>query len=252
LKIAACKGMTIAEAQKKPALCDIALRLSAFAAFLEESGRPCSTIVDDVQRRIETLTDTVSYPIAHGPTQWLGDPKAPVSVVMYVSMSCPACKHLYGHLYDSLVRDPELAKIMRLGVAYFTDTRIDLALAAAAQMGKQPDFLRALAEVNERLTPKIVERVAESLGISARELWRRADDPATARMVAQSRAEAAHNGVEVTPTFFINNRRYRSFKSARWVIDAVRYLSGTAGRWPTANLRLKTGPGELNGKDDFR
>jgi protein-disulfide isomerase len=37
------------------------------------------------------------------------------------------------------------------------------------------------------------------------------------------RKEGEINEVTVTPTFFINGKRYRSFKDPQWVVDAALY-----------------------------
>jgi hypothetical protein len=36
-----------------------------------------------------------------------------------------------------------------------------------------------------------------------------------------SAREGVKNGVTVTPTVFINSKRYRSYKDPRWIVDAA-------------------------------
>jgi len=59
-------------------------------------------MVADFLKRYSSLTDTATYAIDIKNVQWIGSFHAPVSLIMYVSMSCPHCKQVYAQLYDSL------------------------------------------------------------------------------------------------------------------------------------------------------
>jgi hypothetical protein len=43
------------------------------------------------------------------------------------------------------------------------------------------------------------------------------------REAEASALEGESNGVTVTPTAFINNKRYRSYKDPKWIVDAALY-----------------------------
>jgi protein-disulfide isomerase len=205
--------------------CKIAFHLGEFSEYLiKEKNLACSMVVYETQNRYYALTDTQNYNIEYQPYSWLGLTDAPIKITMYISMSCPLCKRIYGDLYDSLTSNKELYKMMKLGVLCFSDTRIDRALEGLSKSGKQADFLKKCSKVKERLSEKIIEQIANSLGINPIELWKQADAEETVLWVKKTRQEAIKNGVTVTPTFFINNKRYHSYKDARWVIDAVKYI----------------------------
>lgn len=201
-------------------------QFDSFRVWLIEKNKPCSTIVADIENRYSTLVDAISFSIDTNGVLFAGKKDAPITVVMYVSMSCPLCKRLYGELSDSLAADPHgLGRIFRLGIKPFTTTRFDRVLVAAGHFGCQTQLLKSLASVKERISEKIITRVLDSLGVVSEKLWSFADAKQTVSYVEASRTEAIKNMVEITPTFFINGHRYRSYKDSRWLIDAIRFES---------------------------
>jgi protein-disulfide isomerase len=199
-------------------------RFEAFRHWLIEKKKPCTTVVADIAQRYSTLTDTTSFGIDTTGIVFTGAKTAPVTVVMYVSMSCPLCKRLFGEMYDSLIADPNgIGSIVRLGVKPYSTARTDRALVAAGRLGIQAVLLKALSKSEERVSEKTIGRTLDSLHGQPRKVWRLADDKSIVEYVAAAHAEAVNNGVSVTPTFFINGHRYRSYKDIRWVLDAVRF-----------------------------
>ncbi|MBN1578378.1 MAG: thioredoxin domain-containing protein [Chitinispirillaceae bacterium] len=219
-----CGRMPFATAAQLGPQCAIAHQLVPFAAYLREKSKPCSSLVVDFVKRYSSLTDTVTWPINTAKVQWIGSPRAPVSLVMYISMSCPHCKQVYAQLYDSLNAGTGLDKLLRIGIKNLSVTRFDKMLAATAFLGKQPAFLRTFAPISERISDKVARRIADSIGISFDTLKTLAESPQVTKFVTDSRIEAQRNDVTSTPALFLNNRRYRSDKDARWVIDAARYM----------------------------
>ncbi|MBN1307438.1 MAG: thioredoxin domain-containing protein [Chitinispirillaceae bacterium] len=218
-----CGQLPFADAARIGPQCAIARRLVPFAAYLREKSKPCSSLVADFIRRYTTLTDTATCSIDTANVQWIGVPQAPVSLVMYISMSCPYCKQVYAQLYDSCDSRIDIRKLLRVGIKHLTVTRFDRMLAATAFLGKQPAFLRTFAPISERISDQVARRIADSIGIDFDSLKMLVESPEVTKHVADSRAEALRNGVTLTPTLFLNNRRYRSYSNARWVIDAARY-----------------------------
>lgn len=222
--VSECCGAPLAECLKTKPDCEIAIRLDAFREWLMEKERPCSLAAWDLEMRHLTLTDTMRYDIDTSGMEWAGPADAPVTVVMYVSMSCPLCKRLYAELHDSLAAgEPGLRKAFKLGIKIFGTTRVDRALAAMREHGSQGLLLRALAELNKRIMEPEMEKAAAEQKVKAKKLWNTADGLRVQERVAADRAEGLRNGVDITPTIFINGRKYQSKKEARWIIDTVRY-----------------------------
>jgi glutaredoxin len=228
--IGECGGLPFAMAGKMGPRCPVAQRLIPFVAYLEEKNEPCSTMIADFNKRYTTLTNRITCPIDLADVQWIGASRAPVTLVMYVAMSCPHCKKLYASLYDSITSGTGLAKLVRMGVKSFSTSPFDKILAAAALRGKQPAFLRIFARMNGGIDDTVARSIADSIGMSFDTLKALAETPQIAKRVAGERAEALRNGVTSTPTLFLNERRYYSDKDARWVLDAVRYMAKSAAK----------------------
>jgi len=208
---------------------DLAVRLDRFGAWLASKDKPCSTMVKDVEERAATLQDTARFAIDTSQVTFAGAAAAPVRIVMYVSATCPLCKRIYHELYDSVTAGGLTGKA-RLGIKPFSAKPLDVMLLAARRFGRQADLMRSLAGVEVRITEAIVLKKADSIGIPAHELRKLAADSAIVRAAVGSAEEGGRNGVTVTPTIFINNRRYKSYKDPQWVVDAAEYAFSNVRR----------------------
>lgn len=227
LTIRQCNNAQLSTIDTLTTDCLIAKHLIRYTNYFKEKEMACSVAVDLMSKRYKSFNDTHSYKIDYTNVQWLGDSTAPVSVIMYISMTCPLCKAVYQQLYDTLRLDPKLKKAMRLGVKYRSNNRYNRVLAATVFTKKQPDFLRQCANVEGRIDDQAVKRITRLIGISFDTLESRANSAAIEKIVSESDQEAIDNGVEYTPGIFINNRRYYSTKTPYWILDAVRYYDCT-------------------------
>jgi protein-disulfide isomerase len=189
---------------------------------LESKDKPCSTIVKDIATRYEFFKDTVRYPIDYSGVAFEGAPDAPVKIVMYVSLSCPLCKRVYHDLTDSL-KVGDRSKKIAVCVKPFSQSQLEHALVATQKWNKQSEFLRTIAQVNDRITMEIVTLTIEKLKIPLAAFNEEINAKKTLTRVEASRAEALNNGVTSTPTIFINGKKYTGSKNAQWVIDAAEY-----------------------------
>jgi hypothetical protein len=200
--------------------CDIAIRLNRYFEWLDSLGKPCTEIEKSVKERYRYYLEDVRYSVDL-PEFVFGDIKSPVLLVAYISISCPLCKKLYRDLADMLQQDR--FNDVAFCIKPFAVTGLEEVLVLMQQKNMLDQFLRALVPVKERITMPIVNRIVDSLGVSLSDLKRSQDSLSTKNYLDSSRAEAIRNGVSVTPTFFINGKRYSGYKDARWVIDAVEY-----------------------------
>lgn len=99
----------------------------------------------------------------------------------------------------------------------------DRAFMAAAKMGKFWEFFLSLEKVKRRLDEKILPSKARKVGLDITLFEKYLYDEKIKAGLQRMREEALSNGVEISPTLFINNRRYQSYKDPQWVIDAVEY-----------------------------
>ena len=158
-------------------------------------------------------------PVDPGRDHVLGRPDAGIELVEYGSYACPYCRAANEHIVDA--RDAlgdRLAYVFR----HKPLTGSDIARRAAVLVERSPDaasFWRAHVTLMTRsptLTEDDLAVVATDLGLAPEPS---AEAAARARVAADERSAKA-SGVLVTPTFFINGRRYdgawdeSSFKEA--------------------------------------
>jgi hypothetical protein len=218
-RIAQCGNATLEMLMKHWEPCALASRLAPFALWMDSLAKPCSTMISDLKTRYAYFEDTVRYSIDYTGVSFEGAADAPVRIVAYISMSCPVCKLIYSDLSDSL-KNGRMHK-MALYVKPVPATPLEYALAAFQKEHKQDALLRELAPIRERVDMPMILEIADSLGVPRQKVEQLSQSKAIMDYVASSRAEAIKNGVTATPTFFINNKRYRSYKGPRWVIDAA-------------------------------
>lgn len=192
----------------------------AAAGFYYFIGRPDGLVLgDSAGAAAAAPTDQSNKLMVPGPLgdMTLGDPKAPNVVIEYASMTCPHCDRFHNEVYR-----PFKAKYIDTGKVYFIfrDFPLDPLAAAASVV--------AHCAPKERFFPII------DLLFDHQDQWAFVQDPVTAlqNMVKQAGfTEQSFNacltnqslldgvnaekdraqkelGVDATPTFFINGKKY--------------------------------------------
>ena len=142
----------------------------------------------------------------------LGPANAPITLVEYGSYACPYCRAANEQI--AKVRD-ELGERLRYVFRHrpLTDSDIARRAAVLAERAEDPErFWRAHVELmtrSEELTEDDLRAVAGELSLA----WEDPEEAEQAARRAQARVEADErsaraSGVMITPTFFINGRRY--------------------------------------------
>ena len=200
----------------------LVLRLDRFRNWLDSTQRGCSTVVQSVEERYQSMTDTATWDIDTTSLSFVGKPESPVRIVMYVSLSCPLCKRVYQGIRNA-VYDGTLKGKAVLAVKPFSSNNLDVALLAAAKFGKQDELMLSLADVRVRISQDIIFGKMEKLGVRKKEFQKKWESDALKMSAVRSQLERVRNGAIIAPTIFINGRRYKSYKDVRWIIDAVEY-----------------------------
>jgi Na+:H+ antiporter, NhaA family len=142
----------------------------------------------------------------------LGPPDAAITLVEYGSYACPYCRAANERIAE--VRD-QFGDRMRYVFRHRPLIGVEMARRAAEVVERAPDPTRfwdehvKLMTRSEVLTEDDLNAVARDLGVAAD--CGPPDDPAVIRAKARvdaDEASAAASGATVTPTFFINGRRY--------------------------------------------
>jgi protein-disulfide isomerase len=144
----------------------------------------------------------------------LGDPGAPVTLVEYGDLQCPACKafaeEVLPEVIESKVRDGQARIEFRNFTIIGEESRPAAAAAiAAGEQGRGWSFVELFYrnqgfERSGYVTDEFLTAVAEAAGVPDIERWQRERD--SARLlgeVARQTAEAERLGLSSTPSFAI-------------------------------------------------
>lgn len=142
----------------------------------------------------------------------VGDPGAAITLVEYGSYNCPSCRaanEIIANLRDRF-GDRMRYVFRHRPISGNEDARraAELAQYAHETTGQYWQAHDALMKRGPTLAPGDFDAVAAELGLPSRdgaheEAWRRAQ-----AKVQEDIDSARHSGARVSPTFFINNRRY--------------------------------------------
>jgi glutaredoxin len=230
--IAECGSQSITECGQRSSALAIARRLDTFISWIDTvrgDEMPCSTRVAALKERYAGFKDTCTHTIDTAGVGFAGNADAPVTLVAYISASCPLCKRVYRELYREVTKG-KLRHVAKLGIKVFSDKPKDVALLAAGLFNRQSDLLLSLADVEERITMKIILRKAHEIGLPDSAFQTLLQDSVYIKKAHASVMEGKKNGISVTPTVFIDGKRYRGYKDPQWIVDAVLYKHETADK----------------------
>ena len=147
----------------------------------------------------------------------LGKPEAPITIVEYASLSCSHCAHFHNAVLPTLKKnwiDTGKAKLV------LRDFPLDEPALRAAMMarcvppGRFFPLVETLFETQDKWAVAkdwrgALEKLVRLAGIGKKEFDSCINNKALEDQVAQSRLTAAQQlGVNSTPTFFINGKKY--------------------------------------------
>ena len=158
------------------------------------------------------LSSKLDRPVDNDYDHTLGPANAEITLVEYGSYACPHCRAANERIAQ--VRD-QLGDRLRYVFRHYPLTGSDIALRAAELVEHTKDINSfwkahiALMTRSETLTEEDLFAVSRDLGMPLPDpnLARRADERAKARVQADIKSAQASD-VLITPTFFINGRRY--------------------------------------------
>jgi len=209
-----CCDETISRCLEAQPTCRLAVRLADDVCRRVAAGQDEARIRRALSRRARSMLgggapaeiDLTAAPV-------FGPAEAPVTVVIYACARCPYCSQLIPALYEA-VNDGPLKNHARLVFPIFPirghegSTEAGLGFAAAAAMGRfWPFILHAFAHFDEYSAERQLEWAA-AVGLDRDDFSERLRDPATRETLVTSKKEGLVNGVEETPTVFLNGRRW--------------------------------------------
>lgn len=222
-----CCDDTIARCLAQQPTCALAVRLAENICQRVASGQDESRIRRSLSRRARSMVATDEPAgIVLDPRTSLGPPDAPVTVVVYACARCPYCSRLVPALVEQ-VRSGRLQNRVRLVFRTFPirghegSTEGGLAFVAAAEMGRFWEFLHVAYNHFDEFTPERLQTWAATAGCDPESFATRTVAAATREMLVEIKKEGIVNGVEETPTVFINGRRWAGDLELEELVDAV-------------------------------
>ena len=220
--IVKCCNSTIEECIMAKPACSIAPRFYNVTCWLIMREDKYDEILLQLDKRYKSYFGPDTFSIASSFLPPAGDTAAPVVITAYISASCNLCKKVCIPLHMAVTEGPIIGKA-KLQLKPSTLQIGDKAFMAAAKMGKFWEFFLSLEKVKRRLDEKTLISKARKVGLDTTLFKKYLYDEKIKAGLQKMRDEALSNGVEISPTLFINHRRYQSYKDPQWVIDAVEY-----------------------------
>jgi len=222
-----CCDDTIAACLAVDPVCDLAVRLADNVCRRVASGQDEARIRRGLSRRARSMMGRgapAEIDLSAAPA--VGPQDAPVTLVVYACARCPYCSKLVPELYEALT-EPPLADDVRMAFRIFPirghegSTPAGLGFAAAVEMDAfWPFLLHAYGHFDE-FDPEVQADWAESAGLEREAFQKLMADSATRDSLVASKKEGLVNGVEETPTLFINGRRWVGDLETAEVLDAL-------------------------------
>lgn len=198
-------------------------RLYNFASWLVMREPRYTRIIQQLEKRTISFFGPDTFKIAPSIYPIAGKKNAPVVITAYIKADCSICKAVVIPLYLSVIEGGLLEGVAQLQVKNLSAGEGELGLAVAATHDKFWDFFLELENVEGKLDMRSLVKTARRVGISTEQFQQTIKQKKLRDAIYKSRMEAKGNDVDVTPTLFINNKRYRSYKNPQWVIDAVEF-----------------------------
>jgi len=142
----------------------------------------------------------------------LGSPMAPVTIVVFSDFECPYCARAHPILQEILREYEGQVRVFFRHFPLSGHPRAVPAARAAIAAGEQDRFWEMaslLYEHQRQLADEDLERYAAQLGLDLDRFRAAMHAPATQARVERDKEEGRRLGVDATPTFFVNGRRFR-------------------------------------------
>ncbi len=222
-----CCDDTIATCLEEQPTCALAVRLADNVCRRLASGQDEDRIRRALSRRARSMVGGgAQAEIDLGDAPVVGDAGAPVSVVVYACARCPYCSELVPALYREITSG-SLRGEARLFFRTFPirghagSTEGGLAFEAAAREGRFWEFLLYAYQHFDDFAPEVQVDWARAAGLEPEAFAARMADPATREALVESKKEGLRNGVEETPTLFLDGRRWVGDLEVGEVVDAI-------------------------------
>jgi protein-disulfide isomerase len=222
-----CCDDTIARCLEARPTCVLATRLAADVCRRVATGQDEERIRRALSRRARSMVGggaVAVVELAGAPVA--GRPEAPVEVVVYACARCPYCSRLLPALHQAITAGPLLGQA-RLVLRLFPirghegSTEAALAVLAGAKQGRGWEFLLYGYRHFDQFSVDRQAEWAAAVGLEPSAFTAALADPALRDALVGSKKEGLANGVEETPTLFLNRRRWMGDLELEQLVDAI-------------------------------
>jgi protein-disulfide isomerase len=222
-----CCDDTIADCLERKPTCSLAFRLSENICRRVADGQTRERIVDALRMRPRsTLPGKSKAEIDLAGLSAAGEASAPITLVEYACPRCPYCATMTPKIYDAVVKGRLEGKVKLYFKTFPLRGHVGgkesgLAFVAAEKLGHFWEFVLYFFQRFDRFSVPRQLEWAEAVGMDREALEQAMADPASLQRLVEMKKEGIVNGVEATPTFFINGRKYNAELSHEEVIDVL-------------------------------
>jgi protein-disulfide isomerase len=210
-----CCDETLDRCLKQKKVCRLARRLRDDICRRVKVGQDEAKIKSALEKRARAMTPIgkkASFDLAGADP--VGAAAAKITVVAYACSRCPMCARVMPDLHGLATSGPLKGKVRVYLRTYplrdhAGSVEGGLAFLAAQKQKKLwPFLLKLYAEFKSFSADKLPTWAAQ-VGLDRAAFVRELASPATRQQLVEAKREGLRNGIEQTPTLFINGRRYQ-------------------------------------------
>ena len=222
-----CCDQVLAECLRAEPVCDLAVRLAANVCRRVAQGQDEERIRRALAGRARTMLpgyDPAVFDLEGVPVA--GEPDAPITVVEYADARGAHCARVTPGVIEAVTEGPLKGKV-RLYVVPFPlrsnphAKEAGLALLAADELGDFWGYLRHAYANFEPFAVEDLPRWAEEVGLERPRFEELAADPALKERLVAGKMAGLEHGVNATPTFFIDGRKYEGELEVDELVDVL-------------------------------
>jgi protein-disulfide isomerase len=205
--------------------CGLAQRLARFVCKRAALGLDAAAIKKALERRALTMVRPGQvHSFDHSAYPPVGTAGARVVLTAYLCGRCQLCSKLIPALYAEVTRGRLAGKVVlypRLFPikGHEGSAEAATAVAAAGSLGRFWEYLLLVYSRYDQFALDRMGQWAADAGLDRTAFDRAMADPAARQRVVDSKKEGIRNGVESTPSLFINGRKYLGDPDIETLID---------------------------------
>ncbi|MBP7160078.1 thioredoxin domain-containing protein [Myxococcota bacterium] len=218
---------TFATCLKSTPVHPLVTRLADWMCQKAATGADEATLKRSLERRgLSMMRPGKTYEISQKNAAIAGCLKSPVEVTIYACARCPYCSKLIPEIYKEATTG-QLAGKVKLIFKPFPikshkySTEANQALQAAIDLNRGWEFLLAMYAKFDGFSLDRLTNLAIEAGLDKAAFADMSAKKEVREHLVEAKKEGLRNGVEATPTFFINGRRFLGDLDSLTLVDCI-------------------------------